>query len=163
MAEVVAALVGEEPISALAAQVVAGRLGAGFANFGLELGIRLFVLRLWTSACPMYATNTSRSIALSTTIGAVSPVVRRAAPKVVVIQWLCGTYSMARSDVVPRAYRRVMFVFAQVSSMKPNGRDRPGCAGISGRNCDSAGRSDSFNVTLSATKALCRVARLTST
>src|SRR5262245_49522386 len=86
-------------------------------------------------------------MAPSTTIGAVSPSAPSAATNVVVFQWPCGTASTNRCPAGARPYRRVMFVVAQVSSMKRSlvgsrdgwaARQSSRCCFTSGRSCSAA-------------------------
>jgi hypothetical protein len=86
-------------------------------------------------------------MAPSTNIGAVKPVVRRAARNVVIFQWPCGTLASRRSPLGARPRGGVMFILAQVSSINTSRSGfRSGCSRLnssrlsatSGRSCSAA-------------------------
>src|ERR1035437_4076498 len=70
--------------------------------------------------CSTYARNVSPVIAPSSTKGAVIPLWRRAATKVMVFQCPCGTRPTSRSPRGQRPLSRTIFVLAAVSSMNTN-------------------------------------------
>jgi hypothetical protein len=76
-------------------------------------------LRLSVGArhCAIYAKNISPVIAPSSTKGAVIPLCRRAATKVIVFQCPCGTRPTSRSPRGQRPLSRTILVLAAVSSM----------------------------------------------
>lgn len=76
-------------------------------------------LRLSVGAryCSTYAKNTSPVIEPSSTKGAVIPLWRRAATKVIVFQCPCGTRPTSRSPRGQRPLSRTILVLAAVSSM----------------------------------------------
>src|SRR5450759_814898 len=70
--------------------------------------------------CSTYARKVSPVIAPSSTKGAVIPLWRRAATKVMVFQCPCGTRPTSRSPRGQRPLSRTIFVLAAVSSMNTN-------------------------------------------
>jgi len=102
-----------------------------------------------TRHCSTYARNVSPVIDPSSTKGAVIPLWRRAATKVMVFQCPCGTRPTSRSPRGQRPLSRTIFVLAAVSSMNTNRVEssmpcsriqRRRARATSGRSCSAARR-----------------------
>src|SRR5580698_2289173 len=74
--------------------------------------------RVGTRNCTTQARKLSALMGPSRMHGAVIPSHRNPATKVSVLRWPCGTWATRRWPLAQRPCRRVIFVFAQVSSMK---------------------------------------------